>query len=233
MNESRLHPLLIVTLLISLLLPMRVMAQPAAPSIDTGKIQDYLLTLAATDPNELVAVIVQKAGQNSAAEKAVASVGGRITKSFPMIHSFAAALPARAVTALASSPAVKWISLDAPVATTNNTGLTIADDFVDMAYNGSSGGYAWAGDWQEVGEADGVSLGNVAVTAFWGGALQGLRLQGATKGALRPVNLADATTANLHLSYRRKGFASEADFVVIELSSDGGAQWQEVGRLAG
>ena len=233
MNESRLHPLLIVTLLISLLLPMRVMAQPAAPSIDTGKIQDYLLTLAATDPNELVAVIVQKTGQNSAAEKAVASVGGRITKSFPMIHSFAAALPARAVTALASSPAVKWISLDAPVATTNNTGLTIADDFVDMAYNGSSGGYAWAGDWQEVGEADGVSLGDVAVTAFWGGALQGLRLQGATKGALRPVNLADATTANLHLSYRRKGFASEADFVVIELSSDGGAQWQEVGRLAG
>jgi len=232
-KEKYLQLIFIFVLLISLLSPAPIAAMPAATSVTSAKIQDYLLALAATDPDEMVAVIVQTEGKSVAAEALVAANGGQVTKNLSFINSFAAQMPARAVTALAASSAVKWVSLDAPVATTNNTGLTIADDFIDMAYNGSTGGYAWAGDWQEVGEADGAALGDVAVTAFWGGALQGLRLQGSTKGALRQVNLADATTANLHLSYRRKGFESEADFVVIELSNDGGNQWQEVGRLAG
>ncbi|MFZ4655913.1 MAG: S8 family serine peptidase [Caldilineaceae bacterium] len=223
----------VFVLLISLLSPAPIAAMPANTRTTPPKIQDYLLALAATDPDEMVAVIVQKEGESATAETLVATNGGQVTKALPLINAFVARLPAHAVTTVAASPAVKWVSLDAPVATTNNTGLTIADDFVDMTYNGSTGTYAWAGDWQEVGEADGAALGDVAVTTFWGGALQGLRLQGSTKGALRQLNLADATAANLHLSYRRKGFESEADFVVIELSSDGGAQWQEVGRLAG
>ncbi len=223
----------IFVLLISLLSPAPIAAMSANTRVTPPKIQDYLLALAATDPDEMVAVIVQKEGESTTAETLVTTNGGQVTKALPLINAFVARLPAHAVTALAASPAVKWVSLDAPVATTNSTGLTIADDFVNMTYNGSTGTYAWASDWQEVGEDDGVSLGDVAVTPFWGGALQGLRLQGSTKGALRQVNLADATTANLHLSYRRKGFETEADFVVIELSTDGGAQWQEVGRLAG
>ena len=233
MKGKYLQLIFVFVLLISLLSPAPIAAMPANTMTTASKIQDYLLALAATSPDEMVAVIVQKEGESTAAEELVAANGGRVTKTLSLINAFVAQLPARTVTALAASPAVNWVSLDAPVTTTNNTGLTIADDFVDMAYNGSTGGYAWAGEWQEVGEADGVSLGDVAITPFWGGALQGLRLQGVTKGALRPINLADATTANLHLSYRRKGFESEADFVIIELSSDGGNSWQEVGRLAG
>ena len=233
MKGKYLQLIFVFVLLISLLSPSPIVAMPANTGATPPKIQDYLLAVAATDPDEMVAVIVQTAGERASAEALVAANGGLVTKNLSFINAFAAQMPARAVTALAASPAVKWVAFDAPVATTNNTGLTIADDFVEMAYNGSTGTYAWAGDWQEVGETDGVNLGDVAVTSFWGGALQGLRLQGLAKGALRPINLADATTANLHLSYRRKGFESETDFVIIELSSDVGNSWQEVGRLAG
>lgn len=232
MGCKRLHILFLVSLLVSLVFPVPASALPASTETTPPKIQEHLTTLAATDPDEVVAVIVQKQGPSSAAEATVMAAGGQVTKHFSFIHAFAAHVPARAMTALAANPTVKWVALDAPVMTSSSTGPSAADDFTDVAYHGSSGTYGWAADWQEVGEADGPALGDVAVAPFWGGALQGLRLQGGAKGALRQVNLADATTANLHLSYRRKGFETEADFVVIELSSDG-AQWQEIGRLVG
>jgi hypothetical protein len=222
----------VFVLLISLLSPAPVAALPAN-TITTPKIQDYLLALAATTPDEIVAVIVQKADASAAAEALVTANGGQVTKTLSLINAFVARLPVHAVAALAASPAVKWVSLDAPVMSMSTAGLSAADDFTETAYNGSSGSYGWASDWQEVGETDGAALGDVAVVPFWGGALQGLRLQGAVKGAWRQVDLAQATDATLHLSYRRKGFESDQDFVLIELSPDGGNSWQEIGRLTG
>ncbi|MCE7989868.1 MAG: hypothetical protein DYG89_52645 [Caldilinea sp. CFX5] len=233
MNGKRFHRIFIFLLFFSLLLPPPVTPVLAQVAGAPSNVQPYLTTLAATDPNEMVAVIVQKAAQNSAVEDRVAAVGGQVTQRFPIINAFAARLAAHAVVELAANPAIKWIALDAPVLTSNSTGLAAADDFVDVTYNGSTGAFAWAGDWQEIGESDGAALGDVAVTPFWGGALQGLRLQGGAKGALRPIDLANSPSPTLHLAYRRKGFVSEQDFVLIELSSDGGETWQEVGRLAG
>lgn len=233
MDRKPLYRLLVLTLLFSLVLPTPVSALPKRTGAASAKIQTYLTTLAATDPDEVVAVIVQKQGQTTDAEAVVAASGGRVTHPLPLINSFAAQVPARAMAALAASPAVQWVALDAPVMTANDTGLSAADDFTDAHYNGSTGTYAWAGDWQEIGEADGASLGDVAVTPFWGGALQGLRLQGASKGIWRQVDLANATGASLHLAYRRKAFATEQDFVTLDLSNDGGVTWQDIGRLTG
>ena len=232
MKGKYLQLIFVFVLLISLLSPAPVAALPAN-TITTPKIQDYLLALAATTPDEIVAVIVQKADASAAAEALVTANGGQVTKTLSLINAFVARLPVHAVAALAASPAVKWVSLDAPVMSMSTAGLSAADDFTETAYNGSSGSYGWASDWQEVGETDGAALGDVAVVPFWGGALQGLRLQGAVKGAWRQVDLAQATDATLHLSYRRKGFESDQDFVLIELSPDGGNSWQEIGRLTG
>ena len=140
------------------------------------KLQPFLAKLAATDPDEVVAVIVQKQDQPLDETALLKAVGGQVTARFPLINSFAAQLPAHALPILAASPAVRYVGLDAPVTTVNETTLAAADDFTTIAYNGSNGGYAWAGPWQESGEADGPALGDVAVTPFWGGALQGLRL---------------------------------------------------------
>ena len=233
MDGKRLHLILIAILLFSFLFPAPVSALPAQIAGSSAKVQPYLATLAATDPDDVVAVIVQKVGESSAAEAIVTAAGGQVITELSLISSFAARVPAHAIAALAASPAVKWVALDAPVMTTSDPGPTISDDFTNVAYNGSNGVYAWAADWQEVGEADGALFGDVAVTPFWGGALQGLRLQGADNGAWRAVNLADTTSATLHLAYRRKAFDNEQDFVTIELSRDGGASWQAIDRLAG
>lgn len=233
MARKYLYRIFVLIFLFSLVFPVPISALPSRTSGISTKIQEYLTTLAATDPDEVVAVIVQKQGQTTAAESVVTAAGGRVTQPLPLINSFAAQVPARAMAALAASPAVSWVALDAPVVTTNDPGVSAADDFTDMTYKGSTGTYTWAGDWQEIGESDGAVLGDVAVTTFWGGALQGLRLQGVAKGIWRQVDLADATGAALHLAYRRKAFATAQDFVTIELSSDGGVTWHEIGRLAG
>ncbi len=198
----------------------------------TDKVQPFLAKLAATEPDAVVAVIVQKQNQQPDAETLLTAIGGRVTAHFPLINSFSAHLPAHALLTLAASSAVRYVALDAPVMTMNETTLAAADDFTAVAYNGSNGGYAWAGPWQEIGEADGPALGDVAVTPFWGGALQGLRLQGADKGIARQIDLGSAADAQLTISYRRKDFTA-ADFIRLELSSDGGTSWQEVARLGG
>ena len=214
-------------LLRSLPLPAFDHAQPV-----TDKVQPFLINLAATEPDEIVAVIVQKQNQQDDAETLLRAVGGRITSHFALINSFAAQIPAHAISALAASPAVRYVALDAPVTAMNETTLAAADDFTVVAYNSSNGGHAWNGSWQESGEADGPALGDVAVTPFWGGALQGLRLQGGDKGIARQLNLAAAADAQLTINYRRKDFAA-ADFIRLELSSDGGKSWQDVARLGG
>ena len=196
------------------------------------KLQPFLAKLAATDPDEVVAVIVQKQDQPLDETALLKAVGGQVTARFPLINSFAAQLPAHALPILAASPAVRYVGLDAPVTTVNETTLAAADDFTTIAYNGSNGGYAWAGPWQESGEADGPALGDVAVTPFWGGALQGLRLQGADKAIARQLDLSAAADAQLTISYRRKELAA-ADFIRVEFSRDGGQNWQEVARLNG
>ncbi len=213
--------------LCQLALPLLTHNQNAA-----DKLQPFLAKLAATDPHEVVAVIVQKQDQPLDETALLKAVGGQVTAHFPLINSFAAQLPAHALPLLAASPAVRYVALDAPVTTVNETTLAAADDFTTVAYSGSNGGYAWIGPWQESGETDGPALGDVAVTAFWGGALQGLRLQGADKGIARQLDLSAAANAQLTISYRRKEFAA-TDFVRIELSSDGGKNWLEVARLSG
>lgn len=206
-------------------------AQPSRPAT----LQSYLLTLAATEPTEQVTVIVQKRSHDQAPEQMVAAQGGQVTKELSLINAFAAELPAGRLPALAALPAVRWIALDGPVhsVSTGDGRVHVRDNFMVGTFANSDGEPRWLGAWNEVGEADGTSDGDVAVVDFFGGALQGLRLQGSDKGVWRAVNLAEVTTATLMVSYRRKGFTSESDAVTLELSTDNGASWQPVDHLSG
>lgn len=78
--------------------------------------QPELLGLAQSQPAAWVSVVVQKAGAAPAAEALVRGLGGAVTQDLPIINAFGARLPAGAVRQLAASPAVRWVSLDAPLA---------------------------------------------------------------------------------------------------------------------
>lgn len=76
--------------------------------------QPQLVALAASQPDVLVNVIVQKTAEDGRAEKALAALGGRLTKDLRIIHAFGARLPALPAVRLSMQPGVKWVSLDAP-----------------------------------------------------------------------------------------------------------------------
>jgi serine protease AprX len=237
MSQESFYRFLNYLLTVSLLVPLLVAARsadPLPPSNVNG--QPYLATLAAQAPDEAVPVIVQKRDSSDKAEQLVLAQGGAIIRQLPLINAFAATVPAAVAQELAQSAAVRWVSLDAPVVSQNSTlpgALTVQDDFVTVAYNGSNGTAAWLSDWTEIGESDGAGNGDVAVTTFWGGALQGARFQGAGKGLTRQVDLSQAQAAQLSVSYRRKDFARESDYVALEISTNGGAAWQELTRWRG
>src|SRR5258706_16393869 len=101
--------------ILAVLIVLAGAAGPAVPSFSAagGHLQPLLAQLAARAPRATVAVIVQKTGASQAAEQLATQLGGRITTGLPMIHAFAAQMPAGALEALAASPAVRWVSLDA------------------------------------------------------------------------------------------------------------------------
>ncbi len=88
---------------------------PPLPQAEGGNVQPILRQMAASQPETVVGVIVQKAGSGQSPEELVRLLGGRVTKDLGIINAFAAELPAGEVERLAGDPGVRWISLDAPV----------------------------------------------------------------------------------------------------------------------
>lgn len=79
------------------------------------KAHPLLVQLAAENPEQPVSVIVQAAGEDGSAEQRTTALGGEITQDLHIIHAFAAEMSAEDALELAASPAVRWVSLDAPV----------------------------------------------------------------------------------------------------------------------
>ncbi|MBL8055532.1 MAG: S8 family peptidase [Anaerolineales bacterium] len=77
--------------------------------------QPQLAALASSAPAQTVRVIVQAADRSGAAQALAQRLGARLTGELAIINAFAAELPAGAVRGLAADPAVRWVSLDAPV----------------------------------------------------------------------------------------------------------------------
>jgi serine protease AprX len=124
--RSRALPLslfLVLTFAATALGPANLVSGSSAP-----RLQPILAQLAAQSPQGLVSVIVQKADHTAAAEQQVAQLGGHVTKDLSIINAFAADVTASAAQELAGSPAVRWVSLDAPThsAITNDVFTTWA-----------------------------------------------------------------------------------------------------------
>jgi len=110
----------IVQTLIILAFITGLLGTASTPAVVTpANVHPLLLQLAKEKPEQTVSVIVQKADASDQVERLVGKLGGQVTKDLHIIRSLAARLPAGKVLQLAASPAVRWVSLDAPV---ENTG---------------------------------------------------------------------------------------------------------------
>ncbi|OEU72258.1 MAG: hypothetical protein BA869_04525 [Desulfuromonadales bacterium C00003107] len=108
---------------------------------------------------------------------------------------------------------------------------TVRDEFNQISYANNDGSQNWTNDWQEIGEKDGATGGQVRVMVD-GSTSYVLRLQH-RRGIERRADLADATAATLNFSYRRSSLDNSSDYVTVEVSGDGGGSWAELDRFSG
>ena len=110
---------------------------------------------------------------------------------------------------------------------------TIADELDVLSYSNNDGSLDWAGDWAEIGEADGPVLGYVSVYPYLGGPEQGIRIRRSNRGIEREADLSAATLATLSFDYVRDSLESSSEYVTVEVSADGGGSWAELTRIEG
>ena len=81
----------------------------------TAKAQPQLVQLAAENPEQTVAVVVQKLGQTNLPEMQVTQSGGRVMQTLSIINAFVAEMTAETAVELSRAETVRWVSLDAKV----------------------------------------------------------------------------------------------------------------------
>ena len=86
---------------------------PAAPKAIHA--HPMLVEMASQDPEQKVAVIVQKTLGSQDVEVLVERLGGQVTQNLSIINAFAAEMTAGAAYKLAASSDVRWVSLDAQI----------------------------------------------------------------------------------------------------------------------
>jgi len=117
----KLFHLLVTVVFLFSLLGFATMPAQAGPA----KAHPLLVQLADDNPQQSVAVIVQKADNSGQVEARVHLLGGEVTKDLQIINAFVAEMSASAALELARDARVRWVSLDAPVITTGDTSAPI------------------------------------------------------------------------------------------------------------
>jgi serine protease AprX len=213
---------IVLTFILGLLGPVVLPA-----STVTSKAHPLLIQLAAKEPDRRVSVIVQKTTSGLDLEARVTRLGGEVTKDLHIINAFAAELPAGAAVALARDPAVRRVSLDAPVERSTIAMQALRDNFDSYSYGNNDGSLSFAGDWQEGGESDGPTSGRVQIDRSWSCAsVNCLRIstQRAGRKLTRAFDLSGAGTATLSFTYRRSAYYYTYNHgrIDVEISGDGG-----------
>lgn len=115
-----------------------------------------------------------------------------------------------------------WV--EGPLVATN----FVLDTFDAPLYSNNFGSANWLGDWLELGEITQDPLaGNVRIVTNM------LRISAANRGIERAVNLTGTTNALLLFGFRRNALDTSSDYVSVLVSSNGGASFTEVFRVAG
>ena len=118
---------------------------------------------------------------------------------------------------------------------------TVFDDFqaYPATYENNSGSRNWLTPWQEIGESDGPTAGDIHIANnveygrflyLWEIYTDGTwEPQG---GVWRMADLSGASEARLSFLYSRSTMMAD-DYLAVEVSPDGGVNWAEVDRISG
>ncbi|MCB0115413.1 MAG: S8 family serine peptidase, partial [Caldilineaceae bacterium] len=239
MNQSDSHlrlsktlsKLLSIIIIIALLLPAWGAGATTAMA-QYEKLHPALQEVAAEGGRQMVRVIVQLSEATAGIEAGDNWHGGAVIYNLSMLNALALEIPANRLHALANVGGVKRVSPDAVM-------LRSAEDDGELVaqeeFNGNAEDMArsvnW--QWQELGEADGFDVGDVALVSFLAGTMEGLRIQGDNRGAQATVDLRAEGNLSLTIGYRRKDFNAAEDVVTLALSADQGASWQQVAEFGG
>ncbi len=112
---------------------------------------------------------------------------------------------------------------------------TFRDEFNATSFSNNDGTLNWIANWEEVGESDGATSGDVRVTNDQSD--YQLRIkdnQNGGEGVAREADLTGAASATLTFDYRRDELDNANDNVQVAVSSAGtGGPWTELGLIAG
>jgi len=115
----------LITGIVALVLLPGLLASATPPvNASLAKVQPILTELAVKNPDQRVAVIVQKYSPDIKVELLVERLGGKVTKDLHIINGFAAEMSAGAALELAQDPQVRWVSLDGTVESTGVLSIT-------------------------------------------------------------------------------------------------------------
>lgn len=201
-------------------------SEPALAKNDDGELRAHpaVLQMAEQFPNEKINVIVQRKAAEDLPAKALEHLGGKKIRDLPLINGFAMELPGKAVQALARSPGVRWIALDAPLISTSILPGHVRDEFSALSYYGEDGTETWNNSWQEIDESNGPLSGYVQVVSS-SSCVSNSCLRLSKYGAYREVNLKGTKSATLSFSYRSYQDRYTNSFVNLQVSTDGGTAW--------
>jgi serine protease AprX len=105
-----------VIFLLGLLIIITPLGPVASSSTSTVlKAQPILVQMAASDPAQIVDVIIQKTTGSAMLEKQVLQLGGTDLQNLEIINALAARMSTGAALEISRSSDVRWVSLDAPV----------------------------------------------------------------------------------------------------------------------
>jgi len=133
-------------------------------------------------------------------------------------------------------------SEDADMVFASAASATFRDVFAAVSYSGNDGTNNWSGPWTEVSDNGSPNNGDIRIhndtTALWlefrgNGGGNG---DGVSEWLWREADLsgfAAGATATLSFDYRRIRLDNANDYLTIEVSSNGGASWTELGRFSG
>ncbi len=111
----------------------------------------------------------------------------------------------------------------------------VLDQFNTRTFDGDNGNVSWSDDWQEIGESDGPTSGDVQVRSNSGRDYV-VRLRdndNGGEGIQRRVDISSCQKAALSYEYRRVGLDGSGDNVQISISGDGGSSWDNLAVVAG
>ncbi len=113
------------------------------------------------------------------------------------------------------------------------------DDFETDDFTGGTG--PWASDWIELGEFDGPGSGDIQIRQDIGAdppqnqdfAARIRDNDNGGEGIRRDLDLSSYGSAELNFDYRTHELDNASDYITIDVSTNGGGTWTEIGRIAG